>query len=488
MDRSVKTAGTVIAGFGTADITPWEGVHLAGAAMGAYRPARFVRHRLFAKASVFKGEKTVCLVGLDATIVTKPYADRIREKVVEAFGVDYGAVMVFAIQSHSAPSIGGLMLDEDFPLRLPPEKEFIAGTDSKYCDFACDRAVEAVRAAFANLRPLKMDVKSGVRHGLAFCRRAVMADGRMAMFPANGARTNPLGPDILYLESPADDEVGVVCLKDADMRIAGALLHFTCHPVCDFCTPSLHYAVSPDWCGTWSEGLQRKLGIGEIPTVLNGCCGNINPYDPYTPDFVMDSERMGDELARLAERIVLAMDFKDADEPLPVDYSFRYVPLDYREIPEARMKEVEELLGDGAYKVGPDGNADPDWFLAASTWSAVCCRRREPVFQYPVQVFRIGGLAVVGLAGEPFTDGQLDVKLRSRAAYTYVAHCANKYVGYLPHARGYDFDGHESNGKYTFWAKMKRGSLERVCDAAVADIERLFGASPAPAGEKREPL
>ena len=70
----------------------------------------------------------------------------------------------------------------------------------------------------------------------------------------------------------------------------------------------------------------------------------------------------------------------------------------------------------------------------------------------------------------------------------YVAHCANKYVGYLPHARGYDFDGHESNGKYTFWAKMKRGSLERVCDAAVADIERLFGASPAPAGEKREPL
>jgi hypothetical protein len=261
------------------------------------------------------------------------------------------------------------------------------------------------------------------------------------------------------------------------MKIAGALLHFTCHPVNDFCTPSLHHAVTPDWCGTWTEGLQRKLGIGEIPTVLNGCCGNINPYDPYTPDFVMDSERMGGELARLAERIILSMEFKDADAPLSVDYSYREIPLDYREIPEARLKEVEERLGDGAYKAAPDGAADPEWFLAASTYSAVCCRRREPVFQYPVQVFRIGGLAIVALAGEPFTDGQLDIKLRSHAAFTYVTHCANKYVGYLPHEKGYDFDGHESNRRYTFWAKMKRGSLETICDAAVEDIERLFGAA-----------
>jgi hypothetical protein len=89
------------------------------------------------------------------------------------------------------------MLDEDFPLDLPPEKEFIAGTDAKYCDFACDGAMDAVRMAFANLRPLKMDVKSGVRHGLAFCRRAVMSDGSLSMFPANGGRTHPLGPDIL---------------------------------------------------------------------------------------------------------------------------------------------------------------------------------------------------------------------------------------------------------------------------------------------------
>ncbi len=474
MDKSVRTSGSVNVGFGSSDITPWEGVHLAGAAMGEYRPARFVRHRLFAKASVFKGEKTICILGLDVIMITKPYGDYIKQKIMEEFGLDYGAIMVFAIQSHSAPSIGGLMLDEDFPLELPPDKEFIAGTNSEYCRFACDKALEAVRAAFARIRPLKMDVKSGNKHGLAFCRRAIMTDGHMEMFPANGASSHPLGPDILYLESPADDEVGVACFKDQGMNIVGSLLHFTCHPVNDFCTPSLHYAVSPDWCGTWSEKLQQKLNIGEIPTVLNGCCGNINPYDPYTPDFVMDSERMGGELAQLAERIILSMEFRDSDEPLAVDYYSCDVPLEYRDIPEERMKEVEEQLKDGGYKVGPDGNADPDWFLAASTYSAVCCRKREPLFQYPIQVFRIGGLAVVSMAGEPFTDGQFDIKLRSKAAFTYVTHCANKYVGYLPHANGYDFDGHESNSKYTFWAKARRGSLEKICDAIVDGIEKLF--------------
>ena len=477
MDPRVKTSGTVIAGFGTADITPWEGVHLAGAAMGEYRPAKFIRHRLFAKASFFRDAvsgRTVCILGLDVIMITKPYADRIKRGIMEEFGLDYGAIMVFAIQSHSAPSVGGLMLDDDFPIKFPPDKEFITGSNSEYCDFACEGALKAARAAFADMRPLKMDVKSGVKHGLAFCRRAVMRDGRMEMFPSNGSRSDPLGPDILYLESPADDEVGVACFKDGGMNIAGALLHFTCHPVNDFCTPSLYNSISPDWCGVWSERLQNTMRIGEIPTVLNGCCGNINPYDPYTPDFVMDSERMGGELAALAERIILSMEFREADEPLTVDWYSCDVPLDYRDIPQERLDEVERELAGGDYKLGADGNADLDWFLAASTYSTVCCKKREPVFQYPIQVFRIGGLAVVSMAGEPFTDGQIDVKLRSKAALTYVTHCANKYAGYLPHDKGYDFDGHGSNSKYTFWAKMKRGSLEKVCDSIVDGIDRLF--------------
>lgn len=106
MNPKRKTSGTVVAGFGTADITPWEGVHLAGAAMGQYRPAKFVRHKLYAKACVFKGEKTLCIIGLDVTIIIEKYANYIKDKIVESFDIDRDAIMVFAIQSHSAPSVG----------------------------------------------------------------------------------------------------------------------------------------------------------------------------------------------------------------------------------------------------------------------------------------------------------------------------------------------------------------------------------------------
>ena len=495
MDKQKTTAGTVWAGFGTADITPWEGVHLGGAAYGEYRPARFVRHRLYAKASVYRGAngKTVCIIGLDTICVKKTYADQIKQAIMDEFGLEYGAVMVFAIQSHSAPAVGPMMMDDDFP-SLGEGYDYLTGHEPAYSQFAVEQSIRAARDAFADLRQLKMDAKSGMKHGLAFCRRIIMRDGTMEMFPSHRAKEQPFGPDILCLESDADDEVGVVCFKDENMQLAGGMLHFTCHPVNDYCTATLYHAVSPDWCGTWSERVQKMMGMAQIPTVLNGCCGNINPWNPYIPDHTMDSEAMGEELAKLTERIILSMDFMDADQPLTVDHYYTELPVEYRDIPQSRMEEVEKQMNQGLRlkrmeeiaddaTLNPGGRtsfsntevmADQDWFLAASTYSALLCKKREPLFRYPIQVFRIGNIAIVAMAGEPFTDGQFDIKLRSKAALTYVAHMASRYVGYIPKASGYDYDAHESNSSYTNWAKLKRGSLEKICDAIVEGIDKLF--------------
>lgn len=495
MDQTKSTAGTILAGFGTADITPWEGVHLGGAGYGEYRPAKFVRHKLYAKASAYRGAngKTVCIIGLDTICIKKTYADQIKHALMEEFGLPYGAIMVFAIQSHSAPSVGPLMLDDDFP-SLGEQYDYLTGHDPGYSQFAVDLSIQAARNAFANMKPLKMDAKSGMKHGLAFCRRIIMRDGTMDMFPPHRAKEQPLGPDIRCLESDADDEVGVVAFKDENMHFVGGMLHFTCHPVNDYCTASLYHAVSPDWCGTWSERVQKMMGMQQIPAVLNGCCGNVNPWNPYVPDHIMDSETMGEELAKLTERIILSMDFENADQPLTVDHYYMELPLEYRQIPQARLDEVERQMAKG-FRLGnleeiandttlnPGGRtkfsnadmiADPDWFMAASTHSALLCKQRDPLFPYPIQVFRIGNIAVVSMAGEPFTDGQFDIKLRSKAALTYITHMANRYVGYLPKASGYDYDAHESNFNYTNWAKLKRGSLEKICDAIVEGIDALF--------------
>ena len=484
----LQTAGSLIAGFGESDITPWMGVHLAGAAFGEYRPASFVRHRLYAKAAVFESNKTVCIIGLDTISITQHYADMIKAAVSEKTNIPTDHIAVFAIQSHSAPAVGHLMLDEDFPIPCPEDKEYITGSSRDYSEFAANRAIEAALSAFETRRPMQMDVKSGLAHGLAFCRRFIMRDGSLAMFPpkkAVGTReeeslypdpgdANLLGPDILYAEDPVDEELGVVCFRDSDMSIAGALLHFTCHPVCDYLTPALYRAVSADWCGTFSEALQQKLRIGSVPMVLNGCCGNINPFDPYPGGKGMDSEQMGEALAKVAEHAAFSMPFADADTPLSIDVRTFTVPIDYRDIPGERVAEVTEKMATGTIPFGPDGRVDDDWFLAASTYSAMLAKEREPQFSYPVQIFKIGALAIIALAGEPFTNGQLDIKLRSKAAFTYVTHMSNKYIGYLAHREGYQFDGHETNFHYTNWAKVAPGSLEKICDRVVEELNAMF--------------
>lgn len=471
---SKKTACTVTAGFANADITPKEGTHLCGGTLGEYRPARFVRHKLFAKASVFRGDKTVCIIGLDALLINKKYADKIKATVMQELNIPYEAIMVFTIQNHSAPTVGEVMLDMDFPMKFSKEDEYMTGIDTEYSLFVCQQAAAAAKQAYENLRPVKMDVKSGIKHGLAYCRRIIKRDGTVDMFPKHNAKLQPFGPNISHLESPMDDEVGVVCFKDG-MDIVSSMLHFTCHPVNDIGNPSLYNSVSADWPGVWSEELQKKMGMEHIPTVLNGCCGNVNPFNPFVPDFVMDSEKMGKALSDFAERITLAMTFEGADTPGVVDYTYTEIPLDYREIPQDFLeKNVNIVENTKEVKRTASGAFDDVWSWAASTYSILCCKKREPKFMYPVQVFRIGSLAIVALPGEPFTDSQLDIKLRSKAPMTYVTHCANKYVGYMPPVHAFAHPGHETSPGYPYWAKMAPGSIEKACDQVIADIEKLF--------------
>ncbi len=473
MNLNKNTACTLIAGFAKADITPKEGTHLGGGELGVFRPARFVRRRLFAKASIFKADKTVCIIELDVLIISKKYCDKIKALISEQLGLPYEAIMVFSIQSHTAPFVGHCMLDPDFPLEISENEEFVTGNISEYSDMVCKKATEAAVEAFDDLKEVKMDVKSGFKHGLAFCRRVIMRDNTVRMYANPSLKNTPLGPEMSHLESPVDEEVGVVCFKDG-ADIVSSMLHFTCHPVNDYCTPELFNSISPDWCGVWAEELQKKLNIRTLPSVLNGCCGNVNPHDQFTPDFVVDSERMGRALSELSERIMLSMSFENSETPGVVDYSYEELPLDYGDIPEDWHRTVIERIEHGPVLRRENGDFDSDWTWAASTYSTLLIKKREPKFMYPVQVFRIGSLAIVALAGEPFTDTQLELKLESNAPMTYVTHCANRYVGYLPPLKSFKYDCHESNFKRTYWAKLAPGSIEKIKDKSLEAIEKLF--------------
>ena len=462
------------AGAAMIDITPPLGTHLAGSGAGEHRPSEAVMDPLFAKAIVFEtGDRRVCMVILDLTIVTGDYSDRIRAAIGEQTGIPPEAIMVQATQTHSAPSLGYFLLAPDFPLDTTAETEYLRGGERAYGDRAAAAAVEAAVQAVGKLEPVRIGLGRGVLGDLAFNRRGIRRDGTIAMPKPRGREEQPFGnAEICYLEGPMDPEVGVCCVYDMDMQPLVFLLHFTCHPVNVFGCPGTYRAVSADWPGAWTREMQQRFGSDLVPLVVNGCCGNINPWHPFDPDFLPDHRRMGRELALMSERIVRGMAFLDN---AALDCRVEQVGLPFREIPDRRLREVEGILaGNPQPPRGADGEVDRAWFRAASTRSVELCRQRDAEFPYEIQAFRIGDLGVIGLPGEPFVEGQLALKTNSAAPFLFPAHLTTQYVGYLPTRAAYARGGHEANEDVTYWAKLAPGCLETVVERARTLVQELF--------------
>jgi len=474
--NTVPLPDALRAGAAMCDITPPTGTHLSGSAMGDHRPAGAVLDPLHARAMVLEsGDRRVCIIVLDVTVVMKPYSDAIRHAVSERLQMPLDAVLVCATQTHSAPSLGAFMLDPDFPLETTPETEYIRGAEHAYGEFAVERAVEAALQAGAAMQPAEIGYGRGIAGSLAFNRRGIARDGTVVMpRPAHGV-DDPRGPtNLCYLEGPTDPEVGVICLRALDGEILAMLLHFTCHPVNVFGNRKTYSNVSADWPGAWSGHVAAEYGAPCVPIVINGCCGNINPWDPFNPELAPDHRRMGRKLADVSRSVVTKMSFSRTAQ---VDWRKQDADLSYRDIPSTRLKEAKHILDNRPPpKLRPDGtvSVDPTWFTAASTRSVELARRRTPTLPYEIQAFRIGEAAVIGLPGEPFVEGQLALKTKADAPFVWPSHMASQYVGYLPTAEAWERGGHEARPDVTYWSKLAQGSLETVVATTREMIADLF--------------
>lgn len=449
------------------DITPRAGVQLLGA-VGGRRPVQSILDPLYVKTVIFElNGRKICFVALDLTLITREYTVLIRQAAVERFGFDPDAIMVHVTQTHSAPALGNdIMVDDDFP-PLPPEFTWIRGGDAEYNAEVVEKTLAAIQMAHDALQPAQVAVGSGIEGRLAFNRRGVKQDGTVGM---PGRRwEKPLGPTwIRYLEGPIDPEVGVMCVRADSLEMIALLLSYTCHPVHVF--PSL--AVSADWPGAWSNELKKMYGTTSVPLVLNGCCGNINPWPPFDPHYVEDHRLMGKTLAETTEKIIETLSFGTVEQ---LDWRTQSIKLPIREVDPAALAEARQFLSAHPVPIWEDEaqtQVDRRWMRAAGLVSVDLIRQREQMFDYEIQVFRIGKTAFVGLPGEPFVEGQLRIKLASPTYPTYVVHCTTQYVGYLPTKEGYARGGHE--GTTSYWSKLGPEALDMVVDKAIAMLHEIF--------------
>jgi hypothetical protein len=283
----------------------------------------------------------------------------------------------------------------------------------------------------------------------------------------------PLGPtDICHLEGPVDPEVGILVLRDSAGRAVAAVLHFTCHPVNVFAT--VPRAVSSDWPGVWAAGVQRLMGDDSVALVLNGCCGNINPWPAFTPDFVPDHRRMGAALTSTVEAILPTLSF---DGTAALGRGIRHLPLPIKQAKAEDRAWAERLLREHPNVLWQKQNqrqAEWEWMDAAMLMSVELERERHPDYDYEIQAFRVGSTALVGLPGEPFVEGQLAIKQASPAAATFIGHCANDYAGYIAPLAAYARGGHEIREKPAMWTLLAPGAMERIVVETGRVVRELF--------------
>ena len=459
------TRGRLRAGAAQVDITPEAGVHIAGT-VHVHRPAAYVLDPIYAKVLFLEagaGGGALCIVALDIVIVTDEYVRAIRSFVADRFGLDPDAVLVHALQNHTGPALGHFML-RDEEGRIPGQWSWLRGGDDRYHPYALERIFRCVEQAHEALQPVSVAVGSGIEGRVAFNRRMVMRDGSVAM-PRGGRDLDPRGR---YLEGPIDPELGVLCLRADSLRFVAMLLSYTCHPVNVFPKP----IISADWPGALADEMRLTYGQQCVPLVLNGACGDVNPWDPFDPDYERDHRRMGAILAGTARKVVETLAFEEQAE---LAWRAERLAIPLRRPEAAELAAAERLLAELPEPRWSDEfqrQVDPQWVYARALLEHQALVERGRTWEYEVQVLRIGPAALVGLPGEPFAEGGLRIKLGSPTFPTYVVHNTN-YAAYVPTWEAFAHGGYETRAGLI--SKLAPEALDTIVDAAVGLLHELFG-------------
>ncbi len=460
--QTVKNTG-LLAGAATVDITPELGIQLAGD-IGRLRPIQEIRERLYAHTLVLEWGETQCaLIVMDLCLFSNGWSDEIRRRIAARTGIPFESIAIMATQTHAAPALGNTFCRDSCTL-FPPEYPWLRGGDDRYNEPTASSIVAAVAQAAETAQPVRVKVGRSMDARVAFNRRFILRNGQSLCQPMD------CDPTLLHTEGPVDPEVGVLTIGPADGPPLSALLHHTCHP----CHGYPHLFTLSGWPGAWRREFASRHGSSLVPLVLNGCCGNIihhNYLDPTPPE---DSHlRIGQQLADTSEKVMGQM-ANIASTPLGVQRSILKLPL--RRVAPDELAAAQKILTEHPTPLWVDTSKTAvvwDWVYAVSTIDLAQWVAEAGTFDYEIQAFRIGDAAVVTLMGEPFVEGQLAIKLRSPAPFTFVAHMANGYAGYVPTdgalQRGGTFETRVSQ-----WSKFQPGALDAIVERALSLLNKLF--------------
>jgi neutral ceramidase len=440
------------AGAATANITPPLGIEINGGT----RPdiAVEVHDELLARALVLDdGTRQLAIVVVDNCLIDRPVFDAAKALVHQHTGIPSNHVCLAATHTHSAGSVVGAHLSE-------PDPEYRAWLPRRIAD--------AVRLATRRLAPAEIAWGSGSVPQHVFNRRVTVKPGvtytNLLGHVGDRAKMNWSSPEPAVDDAftgPVDPELFVVNVRHADGRPLALLANY-----------SLHYVggvgpghLSADYFGVFAFRMSELLDTARqdppfVAMLSNGTSGDINNLD-YRRS--APARKPYEQIRRVAEDV--------AQETLRVLQGLhdRHVPQLILQATHADL-EIPVRKPDAAELSRARGLLHGRDRRELRTWTEIYAREQLLLadlpdrLSLPLQVFRIGALAIAQWPGEIFAVSGLDLKRRSPGQPLFNMSLANGWYGYIPPPEQHAL------GAYETW----RGRTSPLATNAIPQITREF--------------
>ena len=445
------------AGVARADITPPVGLRLNGTLREDV--AHSVDQPLTLTSLVLgAGDKTVCIIAIDAILMSPEEATMLRDTVAKRLGCARTDVFVNVSHSHATPS--------------PPSWREFDGVDE------ADQAALAATYHALIVAHAASTAEQARSSGRAAYVSAGVGESRIGV---NRRESLPDGTVVLgeNLDGVTDPTVRVVRIDASEGEPVAAIMHYACHP--DVLGPKSDL-ISPDYVGAARDVAEAIIGAPVL--FLQGCAGDIDPSCGIVvgDDGPREARRLGTDLGCEAARVhnsigdgrtrdqrvlwssstdtksaVTGWIYRDKERsPQSIRAVAKVAQLPLGPFPS--LAEAEEMVEQARRKfehATASGLPLPDILRSRrrKMWTELQLQAiqsgDDPVVDVELSVVAVGDIALVAIPGEIFVEIGLDIIAASPYADTLVCGYTNGVHFYVPTCTafeqgGYEIDSHQN--------------------------------------------
>lgn len=387
-NKHQSTAGWK-AGIARMVITPKQPMAMAGFAVRTH-PSEGTLHDLWAKALALEdanGKKAV-LVATDLLGLPKEVSDHIRDRIQTKYGLGRDQILLNSSHTHSGPVLQHALSDI-----------YVLDTEQldrirKYSEVLENDIVKLVGDALGKMEAASLYAQNGVTR-----------------FQVN-RRNNPVATltKVTELQGPNDYAVPVIKVLDKKGDLKAVTFGYACHP-----TVLDGYQWSGDYVGFAQLELE-KSHPGVTAMFFQGAGADQNPLPRHT---VPLAKQYGRELAAAVDR-VLEEDMHKLPSSLATAYSEISLPL----APPPTPDELDKISKTSAVAY------QKRWAERMLT-KLKNGEQLARAYPYPVQVWMLGDLPVVGLGGELTIEYAIKIKQMLGQNAFVLGYC-NDVMTYIP--------------------------------------------------------